>query len=232
MKKKTLFNFIVLILASILLCSCGVEKAKEDNTETPKLTYIGHASIKVTTKENKVIYVDPAASGDYNEPADIILVTHGHNDHNQVSKVKTKDSTKTILSVNALKDGVYQSFDIDGIKIQAVPAYNSNHPKDQCVGYIIEFDNIKLYHAGDTSNIEEMKDLTDKNITYALFPIDGIYNMGSVEAKEAAKIVNAKHSIPIHTSELGRAFNYDNAKAFCTDKDIIIEPGKSIHLEP
>ena len=128
------------------------------------LLYIGHASIKIKTKDNKIIYVDPAAPGNYDEGWDIILVTHSHEDHNNVSLVTTKDTTRTVLFSDSLKNDVYKNFDIAGVKIQAVPAYNKNHSKDSFVGYVLEFDGIKLYHAGDTDNIEEMRNLSSQGI--------------------------------------------------------------------
>lgn len=203
---------------------------KTTNTDTPSLTYIGHASIKIKTKNNTVIYIDPAAPGNYDEAADIILVTHSHEDHNKVSLVTTKDATQTILFSDSLKNGVYKTFDISGVKVQAVSAYNKNHSKDSSVGYILEFDGIKVYHAGDTDNIEEMKNLSSQRITYALFPTDGSYNMGPKEAKDAAKVVNAKYSIPIHTSKFSQPYNDANADAFSFETTIIVKPEDTIHL--
>jgi len=232
MKKKNILIVTIFTMTSLLLCACGgSSETSTPAVDTPSLTYIGHSSIKIKTKDNKVIYVDPAASGNYKEAADIILVTHNHDDHNKVSLVTTKDNTKTILSTDSLKDGVYEKFDVDGIKIQAVPAYNKNHDKAYCVGYVIEFDGIKLYHAGDTDNIPEMKELSSQGITYALLPIDGTYNMGPGEAKEAATIINAKHTIPIHTAELTAPYNETNAKAVGVSSLLIVKPEETIHLE-
>ena len=55
-----------------------------------KLAYLGHASLKITTREGKVIYIDPFAGEEsyYETPADLILVTHEHYDHNEISKIK------------------------------------------------------------------------------------------------------------------------------------------------
>jgi len=233
-RKKSFLLLILCIISGVILCACSDSDSSEATAtpaESSSLTYIGHSSIKIKTKDNKVIYVDPAATGDYKEAADIILVTHNHTDHNNVSLVTTKDNTKTITTAEALKDGVHQTLDIEGIKIQAVPAYNKNHDKASTVGYVIEFDGIKIYHAGDTSTTDEMKTLSSQGITYALFPIDGVYNMGAGEAKEAAKIVNAKHSIPMHTSELNKPFNEVNANAFSIEPSFVLKYKDTIHLE-
>ena len=57
-----------------------------------KLTYLGHASLCIETSEGKIIYIDPYAGddADYERPADLILVTHDHYDHNEISKVKNR----------------------------------------------------------------------------------------------------------------------------------------------
>ncbi len=49
-----------------------------------KLLFQGHGSYRIITNEGIVIYVDPFIGDGYNVPADIILVTHEHNDHNHV----------------------------------------------------------------------------------------------------------------------------------------------------
>lgn len=65
----------------------------------------------------------------------------------------------------------------------------------------------KIYILGDTSKIPEMADFAKENITYALLPIDGVYNMGPEEASECASIIGAKYDIPIHTCPFPAQFN-------------------------
>lgn len=211
-------------------------KGKEDAAMTqasnkkPMLTYLGHASIKIKTSDDVVVYIDPYAGTDYNESADILLVTHDHSDHNNVDKVKLKDDGKMITHKEALKGTEYQSFEIKGVKITGMPAYNQNHPKESSVGFLLEFDGIKLYHAGDTSKIMEMNQLLGQSITYALLPMDGVYNMGPEEASEAAKLIGAKYNIPIHTGPNG-VFNEKNIAKFNVGNKIIIRPGDTIELK-
>lgn len=52
-----------------------------------ELTYFGRSSVKIKTASGLVVYIDPYAPGDYSEPADLILVTHGHIDHNRVKLI-------------------------------------------------------------------------------------------------------------------------------------------------
>ena len=52
--------------------------------QAPILTYLGRASVKLAVPGKVTVYIDPFAPGDYSEPADLVLVTHGHDDHNKV----------------------------------------------------------------------------------------------------------------------------------------------------
>jgi len=110
--------------------------AKHENREEkqmPKLFYQGHGSFRLTTNDGTVIYVDPYAGEGYNIPADIILVSHQHGDHNQVQLCAQKSDCKIITNEEALTDGKHNSFTIGGITIQATVAYNKNHDPKQCV---------------------------------------------------------------------------------------------------
>jgi L-ascorbate metabolism protein UlaG (beta-lactamase superfamily) len=225
-KNKRKMMIILLTVVAMAVTGCGSAKAKS----AAKMKYLGHASIKLITAENVVIYIDPYAGDDYSEPADIILVTHGHPDHTALGKVKTKEGTTIITHKEAIKDGEYQSFEVAGVKISAVAAYNDKHPKSACVGYILEFDGIKLYHAGDTSKITEMESLAEEHLTYALLPMDDVYNMGPQEAAEAAKVIKAKYNVPIHTGP-GGVYSESNVAKFIVDGKLVVKPGETLELK-
>lgn len=205
-------------------------KSKTGQKGVPILYYLGHASVKIKTSSGLVIYIDPAYGDDYSEPADVVFVTHYHEDHYKLDKI-SKDKKYTLITpAEALKDGKYQKFDVMGIKVESVPAYNSNHSVNETVGYILEFDGIKLYHAGDTSKIKEMAELPTKKITYALLPMDEVYNMGPEEAAEAAKIIKAKYYIPIHTGVDG-VYSQENVDKFKVDNKVALKPGAKLELK-
>jgi L-ascorbate metabolism protein UlaG (beta-lactamase superfamily) len=206
-----------------------IEIAGINKVSFPKLLYQGHASIRLRAENGTVIYVDPYAGTGYNLPADIILVTHGHSDHNVVNLVTQKGNCVIISYTDALVSGDYKTFEINGIIIEAVEAYNANHNRNSCVGYIITIDGIKLYHAGDTSKTDQMATFAGKNLDYALLPCDGAYNMNIDEAIECAGIIGAKQTIPIHSApgslidpQIGEKFNIENR--------LIIQPGSEIDL--
>lgn len=168
--------------------------------------WLGHDGFRIDA--GKVIYIDPfKISGGV--PADIVLVTHEHFDHcspEDVAKVQgentvivtEKDSAKKLKGdVRVIAPG--GKLTVGGVKIEAVPAYNTNkqfHPKEKgWLGFIIEVDGVRIYHAGDTDFIPEMAGFkTD----IALLPVSGTYVMTAEEAVEAALSIKPKIAVPMH----------------------------------
>ena len=163
-----------------------------------KLLFQGHGSFRLTSDAGQVVYVDPFAGEGYDVPADLILVSHGHDDHNQIGLCAQKPGCRIITNEEALAGGRHNSFDIDGIGIEAVQAYNKNHNVNECVGFIITIDGVKIYASGDTSTTEQMATFAARGLDYAILCGDGIYNMDMAEAAECAKIIGAKRNIIIH----------------------------------
>lgn len=199
-----------------------------------KLLYQGHASLRLISDSGVVVYIDPFAGKGYDEKADIILVTHQHLDHKLINKPKHQSDCTIIQNFDALKDGEYHKFHIKGINIEAVPAYNKNHPRKECVGFLVTIDEILCYFSGDTSKIIEMHDLTDRNIEYAFFCADGVFNMDAVEASDCARIVGAAHSTPIHMAP-GLLFSEKKAAEFKAAEfkaagKLVMKPGEEIRL--
>ncbi len=195
------------------------------------LTYIGHASVKIVAKDGSVLYIDPNYSkGDYTDEADCIIVTHQHEDHKPYYKLKLKNGGVRIDNTKALHDGIYESYEVGPFKIEAVPAGgNPNHDVKYCVGYLVTVDGVTVYHAGDTSMIEQMKNLKARNIDYAMYPIDGIYNMDAAEATEVANLVGARFNIPIHEFDQGNSKKSDK---FTPAGRLILEYGETITIKP
>lgn len=223
MKKRLIAGIVTSLFACCMLAGCNnsntgneivsesesltesesvVESESEGDSMEGKttLTYIGHSAVKIVSKAGQVIYIDPQYTNyDYSDDADFILVTHGHDDHKPYYKLKLKEGGIKATNAEALHDGIYESLETDGIKIEAVPAGgNDNHDVKYCVGYIVTVDGIQIYHAGDTSKLDTMGELASRNIDYAFYPIDGVYNMDAVEATEVANLVGAKYNIPFH----------------------------------
>lgn len=195
-----------------------------------KLFYQGHSSFRIITDEGKVVFIDPFAGVGYQTPADLVLITHEHYDHNDISLIKTKPETVVIRSKDALFGGIYREFDECGVHIEAVPAYNAHHNKSECVGYLLTFDGIVLYHAGDTDFIPEMKNLVKNHIDYALLPIDGTFTMTPEMASRAAEAIQPKHLIPMHM-KLGMLWDYHQAMKVTAPMAMLMKPNDNIDLE-
>ena len=186
-----------------------------------KITFVGHGTLMFEFAD-KVIHVDPVGrEADYTKmpKADLILITHEHGDHLDPKAIDTikKDGTEMILTQvcsEQVSDGqVMKNGDtktVMGLMIEAVPAYNLEknfHPKGRGNGYVITFADKKVYVAGDTENIPEMKNL--KNIDIAFLPMNLPYTMSPEMAADAAKVIKPKILYPYHYSQ--------------TDTSIIVE---------
>ncbi len=171
-----------------------------------RVKWLGHDGFRI--EGEKTIYIDPfEISGRVS--ADIILVTHDHYDHLSPNDIRKIQHDHTIIltekvSAKKLKGDVRivtpgDQIEIGNMNIQIVPSYNINkkfHPQNKGnLGFIIEIDGIRIYHAGDTDLIPEMKTF---KADIALLPVSGTYVMTADEAIEAAKIINPKIAIPMH----------------------------------
>ena len=222
----------------------SIDETKEPDVpenETPDrdaavLLYQGHASVRISTPEGKIIYVDPFMGTGYDAPADLILITHGHYDHTQTNLIETRNAgCEEITWEEALRDGKHQTFDLGYVMVEAVEAgYNKNHDVSECVGYILTFSNgSTLYLSGDTSTTPQMSELADRKLDYAFFCCDGVYNMDVPEAMECALAVGAKHSIPYHMipANNSEGFDRDVAESFDVPGRIVLKPGEELVLE-
>lgn len=201
-----------------------------------RLLYMGHASLRITTPEGKVIYIDPYAGQGYEPAADLILVTHGHYDHYDLDKVANRNPDCRIITwQEALADGTHQTFDLGFAAVEAVEAGNNQyHSTDECVGYVVVLtDGTSVYVTGDTSTTQQMPSLAEKEIDYAFFCCDGIYNMDLEEAAKCAELVGAKHNTPYHmtAADSGALFDRTRAEQFKVPNLLIIEDGQEIELE-
>lgn len=198
-----------------------------------RLLYQGHGSYRITAADGTVVYIDPFAGKGYEREADLVLITHEHFDHTKTELITLKPEGKILRAVDFFDSRGYRTIDEKGITIQAVPAYNKNHSASECVGFVLRVDGKKIYCAGDTSETDYMsRQLSKENLDFALLPMDGVYNMGAEEASRCAKIIGAKHTIPVHmVPDAVKLFDEDTAYRLNVKGRLVIEPGTEIELE-
>lgn len=171
-----------------------------------RITWLGHASFRIIDGE-KVIYIDPHVLDENPPKADLILMTHDHGDHCDVEKAYKllKDDTTVVASEicagafeNATVASEGMKINVKGIGIEVVPAYNlkiETHPRGEGFGYLVIVKGIRIFHAGDTDFIPEMKEIqTD----VALLPVGGTFVMDIDDAVNAALAIKPKIAIPMH----------------------------------
>jgi len=172
------------------------------------IQWLGHSSVKVWT-DDCIVYVDPQSLSISPHDATLVCVTHTHGDHYSSSDIARVSNAQTqfigppdVISQygRGLSIAPNQMMEFDFVNIKAVPSYNtnkSNHPKSRnWVGFIIKLGGKRIYVAGDTDLIEEMKSLGDINV--AILPAGGTYTMNAVEAAEATQYIKPDLAIPYH----------------------------------
>jgi L-ascorbate metabolism protein UlaG (beta-lactamase superfamily) len=180
------------------------------------ITFLGHGSLLLVF-QGKNIYVDVFGEvADYSQlpKADIVFITHEHFDHmdpNALASIRMENTVLVYTDVCAqqvkggivMRNGDRQT--VAGIPVQAVPAYNlihkredglPFHPKGAGNGYILTFGDTRLYIAGDTENIPEIKTL--KDITIAFLPMNLPYTMTPEMVADAAKAFKPRILYPYH----------------------------------
>lgn len=198
-----------------------------------------HDGIQIAEK-SKFLYIDPFHLKKSYEKANVILITHSHYDHCSIEDIKKLSFDQTIIiatpdcisklsnlkikDIKPITPGA--SMTIDGFMIEAVPAYNIDkefHPKAQeWVGYIVTVNKKRIYHAGDTDHIPEMKSF--KDIDIALLPVSGTYVMTAKEAVLAVSDIKPKIAIPMHYGSIvGNSADAEYFKEHAKVKTIILK---------
>jgi len=224
---KTKLILLAMILGNILF---GQEVPKQDIIETSKgelvLHFVGHGTLYFEF-DGKTIHIDPVNRyADYSSlpKADIILVTHEHGDHFQPETIDllSKKGTDLVFTKKCADsysgEGTVaangEKLNLHDIEIEVVPAYNIEHkrdggmpfhPKGEGNGYVLTFGDTRIYVAGDTENIPEMRAL--KNIDIAFLPMNLPYTMTPEMVANAVEMFKPKILYPYHfgnsnTSEL------------------------------
>jgi L-ascorbate metabolism protein UlaG (beta-lactamase superfamily) len=180
--------------------------------------WLGHDSFRLDG--GVTLYVDPFKLPAGQPPADVILVTHEHYDHYSPGDIKKvagpgtvvvgpASVTRQIAGLETVTVAAGDSLEVRGVQLLVVPAYNLDkfrapgepyHPKEAGhVGYIVTFDGVRYYHAGDTDAVPEMADV---HCDVAILPVGGKFTMTWEEAAAACELIDATAAVPMHYGEV------------------------------
>lgn len=217
---------LTITLIMLFVTNCFSQGYQKDTFESEKgrkidITFIKHATLMIEV-DDFVIHIDPVSmfGTDYNSmpKADMIIVGHEHGDHYDSKAIDTiyKDGTIFLSSPEVSKLNpkaqaftIGESYEVNGIKFTAFPAYNCSeghtnfHPKTRGdIGVLIDIDNYRIYIAGDTENIPEMANLSEKQagrkVDIAFLPVNQPYTMTVEQCIEAINAIQPRIVYPYH----------------------------------
>ncbi|MDO6846814.1 metal-dependent hydrolase [Priestia megaterium] len=189
------------------------------------VSYHGHSIVKIET-EGKTILIDPFITGneltDLNAEdvkADVILLTHGHNDHvGDTVEIAKRSGALVVavaelatylswqgLNVHPMSIGGAYTFDFGTVKLTQAfhgSSYTENNEKiiytGMPAGLLLTIEGKTIYHAGDTGLFSDLKLIGRHEPDVAFLPIGDNFTMGPEDAAIAAEWVQAKLVVPIH----------------------------------
>ena len=180
--------------------------------------WLGHDTFRLDG--SSTVYLDPWKLPAGARLADLILVTHDHFDHFSAGDIARIGSAATTLigpaavtdqasGLTAVTLAPGETTTVGGVTVTAVPAYNLDkfrcpgepyHPREAgYLGYVVEMDGLRIYHAGDTDAIPEMSDV---RCDVALLPVGGTYTMTAEEAAAACGALGAVAVVPMHFADI------------------------------
>ena len=221
MRERTLLLAGLTLVVSIATVGMAAGPALEKD-EIPtsggnlEVTFVGHGTL-VFGFGGQVIHVDPYGKlTDYGAlpKADVVLITHAHGDHLDPAALAAIRKPETRILVAPACEGKVEGATVlanggkttlSGLTVEAVPAYNvvskrpdgtPFHPKGEGNGYVLTFGTTRVYVAGDTENVPEMKDL--KAIDVAFLPMNLPYTMTPEMVADAVRGFRPRILYPYH----------------------------------
>jgi len=200
MKLPTLASFIFLVLAG---------EAFSADTKKPVLRWHGHSYFDLTTSKGTRIVFDPHAIEGYGQqsvPADLVLISHSHNDHNQVAILSNPGKFKVLEGLKQTGNKVEWNLldeKFRDVRVRTIGVYHDNaqgSEKGKNAVFVVEADGIRFVHLGDLGHLltkEQVKEIGPVDVL--MIPVGGVYTLNGTDAKEVVTALKPKkYILPMH----------------------------------
>ena len=187
------------VIVSLNLCNHFPIEAKEG--PIMRIKWYGHAAFLITSDQGVRIVLDPYESGAFggaltygkiSDPADVVLVSHDHADHNDAKSVPGNPEI-----VKGFGPKTAKGISFKGISTYHDPSKGSERGPNTIFAFTL--DGIRVCHLGDLGHILSDKDLAEIGPVDILFiPVGGYFTIDPKEATRVADQIRPKVLIPMH----------------------------------
>lgn len=185
------------------------------------IQYYGHSCFKITTKpggratEDVVVFIDPFEKSVGLKPpfgqADVVFVSHGHTDHNNISSLK---GDPVVINI----PGEYAVKGINAVGIDTFHDKKEGAERGRNTLFVLESEDIKICHLGDLGELLTPKQIEILGQVDVLFiPVGGKYTLDGKEASELTRRIEPKIVIPMHYKMKETTLDISDEKDFCKE---------------
>jgi len=192
-----------------------------------KIKWLGHSCFLITSRGGVRIITDPYAVGEdisyspIKEAADVVVISHGHDDHSNVSAVQGKPE---VVKGNVTKTA-------KGIQFRGIATYHdASHGEQRGPNTVFCFtiDDMKLCHLGDLGHVLSPGQVNEIGAVDILFvPVGGFYTINASVASQVCNQLKPKVIIPMHFKTPKCAYPIAGVEDFLKGKKNVRRAGSS-----
>lgn len=196
-------------LAICIICSLALTLSFAADGKKPVLRWHGHSYFDLTTSKGTRIVFDPHAIEGYGRqgvPADLVLISHSHNDHNQVGILSNPGKFKVLEGLKQTGNKVEWNLldeKFRDVRVRTIGVYHDNaqgSEKGKNAVFVVEADGIRFVHLGDLGHVltkDQVKEIGPVDVL--MIPVGGIYTLNGADAKEVvSELKPKKYILPMH----------------------------------
>ncbi len=192
-----------------------------------KIKWLGHSCFLITSEKGTKFITDPYAVGvginyaPIKESADVVIVSHDHGDHNNVSAVQGQPQ---IVKGSGIKN-------VSGIEFKGIAAYHDrSQGKERGDNTVFCFtvDGIRLCHLGDLGHLLSQEQIASVgNVDILFIPVGGVFTINAAEATQVCTQLRPKVIIPMHFKTPKCAYPISDVNTFLEGKERVKKWDKS-----